>query len=69
MYICVCHAVTDGAIEQAAMEGVRTMKELGFKTGCGTQCGSCLSTARKILEDARTLSAEDDAFPAVISAA
>jgi bacterioferritin-associated ferredoxin len=52
MYICVCHAVTDRAIRQAAEEGVRTMSELRLKTGCGSQCGSCASTARELLSDA-----------------
>lgn len=52
MYICICHAVTDRAIRQAAEEGVRTMSELRLKTGCGSQCGSCTSTARKLLSEA-----------------
>jgi bacterioferritin-associated ferredoxin len=51
MYICLCHAVTDSAIRKAANEGVRTLKELSFRTGCGTQCGSCANQARQLIED------------------
>ena len=50
MYVCLCHAVTDRAIEEAAARGVRTFKELSFSTGCGTQCGTCARSAREILQ-------------------
>ncbi len=52
MYVCICHAVTDHAIEQAAEEGVRSMKELTFKTGCASQCGSCATSAQEVLAQA-----------------
>ena len=52
MYVCLCHAVTDHAIRGAVERGVSTFRELSFNTGCGTQCGSCVQTARKILKDA-----------------
>jgi bacterioferritin-associated ferredoxin len=56
MYVCVCHAVTDSAIRQAVDEGSRSIQDLGFKTGCGTQCGSCVPLARKVLDEALTRS-------------
>lgn len=52
MYICICNAVTESAIRQAAREGVRSLRELSFKTGCSTQCGCCVSLAREVLDGA-----------------
>lgn len=52
MYICLCHGVTERAIYDAVDRGVSTYSELSFSTGCGTQCGSCARSARKLLHDA-----------------
>lgn len=49
MYICVCHAVTETAIRAAVSAGARNIQELGFQTGAGTQCGSCVPQARAII--------------------
>lgn len=50
MYVCLCHGVTENAILEAVGEGVRTLRELSFKTGCGTRCGSCADLARTLLQ-------------------
>jgi bacterioferritin-associated ferredoxin len=52
MYVCVCHAVTDSAIRQAVDNGVNTFRDLSFRTGCGTQCGSCVKLAREVMDEA-----------------
>ena len=52
MYVCICRAVTDTTIRRAVEEGVRTLPELSRETGAGTQCGSCVPTARAILDEA-----------------
>ena len=52
MYICICHAVTDSAICQAVHQGASSFRELSFNTACGTQCGSCVSHARKVMDEA-----------------
>jgi bacterioferritin-associated ferredoxin len=52
MYICICHAVTDTVIRAAVDDGVTSLSDLGFKTGCGTQCGSCVPKAREIIREA-----------------
>jgi len=52
MYICICHAVTDTAIRTAIDQGVTSLSELSFETGCGTQCGSCVPRAREIMDEA-----------------
>ncbi|MDT8319050.1 MAG: (2Fe-2S)-binding protein [Xanthomonadales bacterium] len=49
MYICVCHAVTETAIRQAVRKGAHNLQDLGFQTGAGTQCGSCVRLAREII--------------------
>jgi bacterioferritin-associated ferredoxin len=51
MYVCICNAVTDRAIREAAESGVRTLAELTRRTGCGDCCGSCTELAREILEE------------------
>ena len=59
MYVCICNAVTERAIREAAQAGVRTLDELSRRTGCSDNCGSCADLAREILADshraARTL--------------
>jgi len=52
MYVCICKAVTDSAIRQAAAEGVHSFRELTARTGCSTQCGRCVPLAREILDAA-----------------
>ena len=38
MNVCVCHAVTERAVREAAAAGVRTFEELTMRTGCGGTC-------------------------------
>lgn len=52
MYVCICNAVTDRSIREAAANGVRSFAELKRRTGCGDCCGSCESLAREVLEEA-----------------
>ena len=57
MYVCICHAVTDSAIRKAVAEGASSFRELSFRTGCGTQCGSCVELARELMDEARSRTA------------
>ncbi|MEO7064063.1 MAG: (2Fe-2S)-binding protein [Dokdonella sp.] len=52
MYVCVCNAVTDRAIREAAASGARSFAELRNHTGCGDCCGSCEDLAREIFDAA-----------------
>jgi len=52
MYVCICHAVTDRAIREAAELGVSTLDDLTRHTGCAGSCGSCSSLAEEILAQA-----------------
>jgi bacterioferritin-associated ferredoxin len=51
MYVCLCNAITDHEIRQAAVQGVSDLE--GLKTGLGvaTCCGACASCACEILRD------------------
>jgi bacterioferritin-associated ferredoxin len=53
MYVCICNAVTDRSIREAAANGVRTIDELRRRTGCADCCGSCADLAGEILESVR----------------
>ena len=53
MYVCICNGVTDHQIEEAAAQGVATVAELTLRTGCGSNCGSCLDMAADLLAKAR----------------
>lgn len=58
MYVCICNAVTDRAVREAAAQGVRCLGELTMRTGCGGGCGACVDLAEQILqESSRTQSA------------
>ena len=52
MFVCICHAVSDSAIRDAVGEGINNFRDLSFKTGCGTQCGSCVQLARQVMDEA-----------------
>ncbi len=59
MFVCVCQAVTDSEIHQAARNGAKTLKDLRRELNVGIECGRCVNCARKCLkvvhEDAHDL--------------
>jgi bacterioferritin-associated ferredoxin len=58
MYVCLCHAVTDSDIHQAAKNGATTLKDLRRELGVSVDCGRCASCARKCLKTANESFAE-----------
>ncbi len=52
MYVCVCKAVTDRQIHEAAQRGVRTLKDLRRDLGVTMDCGLCASYAHDCLRNA-----------------
>jgi len=61
MYICSCHAVTDGQIKRCVNdEGVCTWKELMKKTKVGTQCGTCAKFAFALFKELKAAKDADD---------
>ena len=52
MYVCVCKAVTESRIHQAARDGARTLKDLRRELGVTSECGRCAGCARNCLREA-----------------
>lgn len=50
MYVCICNAVTDSQIIEAAQNG-DTLKQITRKLGVGNCCGQCIPTAREVLHE------------------
>ena len=65
MYICVCQAVTDRQIHQAAKNGAKTLRYLRRDLRVGVDCGRCASCARKCLKSANEDCLEILPLPAI----
>ena len=55
VYVCICNGVTDHQIREAADNGCSSVAELTMRTGCGSNCGSCLEMAGELLTKARAM--------------
>lgn len=53
MYLCICRAVTERDIRQAAAAGARTVRDLSRQLGVATCCGKCACDARDLLRECR----------------
>ena len=53
MYVCVCNAITDSQIREAAEAGVEDLWALQATLGVASNCGSCKETAAEILKEHR----------------
>jgi bacterioferritin-associated ferredoxin len=49
MYICLCNAITDRQIVEAAHGGARTDEDLAHGLGVGLTCGRCRTCAKELL--------------------
>jgi bacterioferritin-associated ferredoxin len=49
VYICLCNAITDRQIVQAAEHGARSTDDLAQDLGVGLGCGRCRSCAKSLL--------------------
>jgi bacterioferritin-associated ferredoxin len=52
MYICLCNAITERQIVQAAESGARSPEDLASGLGVGMGCGRCTSCAKTLLVEA-----------------
>lgn len=52
MYVCLCHAVTERKIREAARAGVSSFEELQAATGVSTCCGACREYAEETWQEA-----------------
>ena len=48
MIVCVCHAVSDRTVRDAAARGA-TVQEVARATRAGTSCGCCVETLEAML--------------------
>ena len=53
MYVCICEAVTEKQINEAAEAGVKDLWGLRKELGVAVGCGSCKEMASKILRKKR----------------
>ncbi|MBL8413201.1 MAG: (2Fe-2S)-binding protein [Propionivibrio sp.] len=51
MYVCVCKAITDHQIREAAQNGALTLDDLRRDLGIASECGNCAAYARQLLEE------------------
>ena len=52
MYVCICNAITDRQIVQAAKGGARSSEDLTHRLGVGLGCGHCRACAKALLMEA-----------------
>ncbi|HMT44078.1 MAG TPA: (2Fe-2S)-binding protein [Chakrabartia sp.] len=50
MIVCVCNALREKDVQEAARSGARSPGRAYRQFGCRTQCGQCLPFARMIIE-------------------
>ena len=53
MYVCVCRAVTDNQIRDAAQTGICTLKDLRRELGVSSECGQCAASALECIKEAQ----------------
>lgn len=56
MYVCVCNAVTEKHIVEAARGGLTRLKDLREALGVTAECGRCAKCAHQCLRNALTSS-------------
>jgi bacterioferritin-associated ferredoxin len=49
MYICLCNAITEGQVREAAERGARSPDDLAHELGVGLGCGRCVTCAKALL--------------------
>lgn len=51
MIVCVCNAITEKEVREAAEHGARTPEAAYEQLGCEPQCGCCLDYAQEIIDE------------------
>jgi bacterioferritin-associated ferredoxin len=54
LYVCLCNALTDAQVRDAARAGASRPSEVYDACGCIVQCGTCSRTVRRVINDAAT---------------
>jgi bacterioferritin-associated ferredoxin len=53
MIVCVCNALTEDEVREAAHSGSRCPIDAYARLGCEPQCGCCLDYAQEIIDEGR----------------
>jgi bacterioferritin-associated ferredoxin len=53
MIVCVCNAITEKEVRDAARQGCRTSEAAYASLDCEPQCGCCLDYAQEIIDEER----------------
>ncbi|MEI6543314.1 MAG: (2Fe-2S)-binding protein [Methylococcales bacterium] len=61
MYVCICQAITDRQIHQAARNGAKTLGDLRRDLQVSVDCGRCAHSARQCLKSANEHASENNA--------
>jgi bacterioferritin-associated ferredoxin len=51
VYVCLCNALTDRHVRDAAHAGASRPSEVDAACGCSAQCGTCSRTVRRMLDE------------------
>jgi bacterioferritin-associated ferredoxin len=55
MIVCVCNALREKDVRQAARSGARSPGRAYRQFGCRTQCGQCVPFAKEIIDHERAI--------------
>jgi len=53
MIVCVCNAIVEKEVREAAREGARTPEAAYARFDCEVQCGCCVDYAQEIIDSER----------------
>lgn len=69
MYVCLCNALTDRHVREAAANGASRPSEVYRHCGCARACGNCARGLKALVEEcARALITEREALSGPIAA-
>jgi len=54
MYVCICNAIRDKTLREAALRVHGDVEAVYAALGCEAQCGQCLPDAEAILKEERS---------------
>ena len=55
MILCLCKAVSEKTVRLVIAEGATTVDAVAARCGAGSDCRSCRSTIREIIDDAQAV--------------
>lgn len=59
MFVCLCNALTDTRVREAALAGASRPSQVYQACGCSAQCGHCAPTLRRVLQETAIGSEQD----------